>query len=88
MPKTLRVRGIDGSKAVGQLGGAADATEFNLVFSQDTGCEQEPEVSKYVYSIDIVLLYISEPGYQLPVSKLSVCLRSAVNVRDVCRSLS
>ena len=27
-----------------------------------------------------LLLYISEPGYQLPVSKLSVCLRSAVNV--------
>ena len=28
----------------------------------------------------LVLLYISKPGYQLPVSKLSVCLRSAVNV--------
>ena len=27
-----------------------------------------------------VMLYISEPGYQLPVSKLSVCLTSAVNV--------
>ena len=26
------------------------------------------------------VLYISKPGYQLPVSKLSVCLRSAVNV--------
>ena len=35
-----------------------------------------------------ILLYISKPGYQLPVSKLSVCLRSAVNMRDVCRSLS
>ena len=28
----------------------------------------------------MTMLYISEPGYQLPVSKLSVCLRSAVNV--------
>ena len=30
--------------------------------------------------VSTILLYISEPGYQLPVSKLSVCLRSAVNV--------
>ena len=49
------------------------------------GIQHNPEMvvstnSVIVFPRLLIMLYISEPGYQLPVSKLSVCLRSAVNV--------
>ena len=54
-----------------------DSTDYLLVNDQLViNCND----SRHSCLMLIIVLYISKPGYQLPVSKLSVCLRSAVNV--------